>query len=40
MAITSNGGTGARSDKDGLSATAYPTGVRGTPVEIAETRRR
>jgi hypothetical protein len=23
-------------DKDGLSATAYPSGVRGTPVEIAE----
>jgi N-methylhydantoinase B len=37
MAITSNGGTGARFDKDGLSATAYPSGVRGTPVEIAET---
>jgi N-methylhydantoinase B len=37
MAITSNGGTGARPDKDGLSATAYPSGVRGTPVEIAET---
>ena len=37
MAITSNGGTGARADKDGLSATAYPSGVRGTPVEIAET---
>jgi N-methylhydantoinase B len=36
MAITSNGGTGARFDKDGLSATAYPSGVRGTPVEIAE----
>ncbi len=36
MAITSNGGTGARLDKDGLSATAYPSGVRGTPVEIAE----
>ena len=36
MAVTSNGGTGARPDKDGLSATAYPTGVRGTPVEIAE----
>ena len=32
----SNGGTGARPDKDGLSATAYPSGVRGTPVEIAE----
>ena len=36
MAVTSNGGTGARADKDGLSATAYPSGVRGTPVEIAE----
>jgi len=36
MAVTSNGGTGARPDKDGLSATAYPSGVRGTPVEIAE----
>jgi len=37
MAITSNGGTGARPAQDGLSATAYPSGVRGTPVEIAET---
>jgi N-methylhydantoinase B len=37
MAVTSNGGTGARFTKDGLSATAYPSGVRGTPVEIAET---
>src|ERR671923_1813670 len=37
MTITSNGGTGARPDKDGLPATAYPSGVRGTPVEIAET---
>ncbi len=37
MTVTSNGGTGARYDKDGLSATAYPSGVRGTPVEIAET---
>jgi N-methylhydantoinase B len=37
MAVTSNGGTGARFAKDGLSATAYPSGVRGTPVEIAET---
>lgn len=37
MAVTSNGGTGARFDKDGLSATAYPSGVKGTPVEIAET---
>ena len=36
MTFTSNGGTGARPEKDGLSATAYPSGVRGTPVEIAE----
>jgi N-methylhydantoinase B len=36
MAFTSNGGTGARPLKDGLSATAYPSGVKGTPVEIAE----
>jgi len=38
FAITavSNGGTGARPIKDGLSATAYPSGVRGTPVEINE----
>ncbi|MEZ5850543.1 MAG: hydantoinase B/oxoprolinase family protein [Hyphomicrobiaceae bacterium] len=36
MTFTSNGGTGARPLKDGLSATAYPSGVRGTPVEIAE----
>ncbi|MBM3573371.1 MAG: hydantoinase B/oxoprolinase family protein, partial [Alphaproteobacteria bacterium] len=36
VVFTSNGGTGARPDKDGLSATAYPSGVKGTPVEIAE----
>jgi N-methylhydantoinase B len=36
MTVTSNGGTGARPMKDGLSATAYPSGVKGTPVEIAE----
>jgi N-methylhydantoinase B len=36
MAITSNGGTGARPLADGLSATAYPSGVKGTPIEIAE----
>ncbi|MEC8083572.1 MAG: hydantoinase B/oxoprolinase family protein [Pseudomonadota bacterium] len=31
------GGTGARPGKDGLSATAFPSGVRNTPVEINET---
>ncbi|MEQ1649911.1 MAG: hydantoinase B/oxoprolinase family protein [Hyphomicrobiaceae bacterium] len=36
MAVTSNGGTGARPTANGLSATAYPSGVKGTPVEIAE----
>jgi N-methylhydantoinase A/oxoprolinase/acetone carboxylase beta subunit/N-methylhydantoinase B/oxoprolinase/acetone carboxylase alpha subunit len=30
------GGTGARPAKNGLSATAYPSGVRNTPVEITE----
>ena len=32
-----NGGTGARPDKDGLSATAFPSGVMGSLVEITET---
>lgn len=31
------GGTGARSNDDGLSATAFPSGVSGVPVEILET---
>jgi N-methylhydantoinase B len=31
-----NGGTGARPTKDGLNATAFPSGVRNTPVEINE----
>jgi N-methylhydantoinase B len=35
--LSTNGGTGARPRQDGLSATAYPSGVQGTPVEIAET---
>jgi N-methylhydantoinase B len=30
------GGVGARADKDGLSATAYPTGVAAVPVEVVE----
>jgi N-methylhydantoinase B len=30
MTMTSNGGTGARAMKDGLSATAFPSGVKGT----------
>jgi N-methylhydantoinase B len=32
----SSGGTGARATKDGLSATAFPSGVQGTPVEVIE----
>jgi N-methylhydantoinase B len=36
MAVTSNGGTGARPHANGLSATAFPSGVKGTPIEIAE----
>ena len=31
------GGMGARPTKDGLNATAFPSGVRNTPVEIIET---
>jgi N-methylhydantoinase B len=34
--IVTNGGTGARPTKDGLSATAYPSGVRGSPIEVVE----
>jgi N-methylhydantoinase B len=33
----SSGGTGARAIRDGLSATAFPSGVLGTPVEVIET---
>ncbi len=32
----SSGGTGARATRDGLSATAFPSGVQGTPVEVIE----
>ncbi len=34
--LTHNGGTGARPGLDGLSATAYPSGVWGSQVEISE----
>ena len=37
VTAVTNGGTGARPTKDGLSATAFPSGVKGTPVEINET---
>ena len=32
----SSGGTGARPNKDGLSATAFPSGIQGVPVELVE----
>lgn len=32
------GGTGARTGMDGLSSTAFPSGISGTPVEIIESR--
>ena len=32
------GGTGARTGHDGLSSTAFPSGIAGTPVEIIESR--
>lgn len=35
--VTSSGGTGGRPRLDGLSCTGFPSGVQGTPVEIAET---
>lgn len=34
--LVHNGGTGARPARDGLSATAYPSGVFGSQVEITE----
>ncbi len=35
--ISTSGGTGGRPRLDGLSCTGFPSGVQGTPVEIAET---
>ncbi len=35
--IFHSGGAGARPQRDGMSATAFPSGVRNTPVEINET---
>ena len=37
VTIFHSGGTGAQPSNDGLSATAFPSGVRNTPVEITET---
>ncbi|WP_422368717.1 hydantoinase B/oxoprolinase family protein [Pelagibius sp.] len=36
ISIVTNGGTGARPTLDGLSATSFPSAVRGTPVEMVE----
>ena len=36
VSIVTNGGTGARPAQDGLSATSFPSAVRGTPVEVVE----
>jgi len=36
LELVHNGGTGARPHSDGLSATAYPSGVHGSQVEITE----
>jgi len=36
VSIVTNGGTGARAGLDGLSATSFPSAVRGTPIEIVE----
>ncbi|NCA13621.1 MAG: hydantoinase B/oxoprolinase family protein [Proteobacteria bacterium] len=38
MLFFNSGGTGARPTKDGLSSTAFPSGVRGVPAEIVEAR--
>lgn len=37
IALFNSGGAGARPQKDGLSATAFPSGVRTMPVEATET---
>jgi N-methylhydantoinase B len=38
MLFFNSGGMGARPSKDGLSSTAFPSGVHGTPAEIVEAR--
>src|SRR5581483_11549111 len=37
ITIFQSGGTGARSSKDGLNATGFPSGVAGVPAEVIET---
>jgi N-methylhydantoinase B len=36
-AFFNSGGSGASPDRDGMSGTAFPSGVRATPVEVTET---
>jgi N-methylhydantoinase B len=38
MLFFNSGGMGARPTKDGLSSTAFPSGVSGTPAEVVEAR--
>jgi N-methylhydantoinase B len=38
MLFFNSGGMGARPSKDGLSSTAFPSGVSGTPAEVVEAR--
>ena len=38
MLFFNSGGMGARPSRDGLSSTAFPSGVSGTPVEVVEAR--
>ncbi|MEV7092273.1 hydantoinase B/oxoprolinase family protein [Amycolatopsis sp. NPDC051045] len=37
LTVFQTGGTGARYDKDGLSTTGFPSGLRSTPTEVIET---
>ena len=37
LALTTSGGMGARFTRDGLAATAFPSGIHCMPVEVAET---
>jgi len=37
LTVFGAGGTGARPDKDGLTTTGFPTGVRAAPTEVLET---
>src|SRR5690606_532570 len=36
LSMVVTGGTGGRHASDGLSATGFPSGVQGTPIEVVE----